>query len=178
MDNLVSENILLTIGRAKMYSAIFTCLYSVYDKEQISQESIEALKYLNPEIEKDIKEITVEEMNEFRGSKVFDDIPENAYPHIVSEFYRHYGFEMVGFPPDHVISFVAFMSKLVSEELQFMQKGEKEKTISLRIIQHRFLSTHMLRLLKSFAKLKPFYDLVSMDKNLLFSELKRTIRGS
>ncbi len=176
MDNLVKDNLLITIGRAKMYSALFSSFYSIYNREDIPTESIEALKYLNPEIEKEIRRITTDDVKDFRGLKTSDELTGKVYPQIMEEFYQNYGFEVKEFPPDHIITLLAFMLKLISDELQAMQTQEKNRALNLRIIQHRLIATHLLNILKTFEKLKPFYELVEMDKNILFMELKDAIR--
>ncbi len=178
MDNLVKDNLLITIGRAKMYSALFNSFYSIYNREEIPKENIEALEYLIPEIEEEITKITTDDVHDYRGIKTCDELLGKVYPQIMEEFYENYGFQVKELPPDHLITQLAFMSKLLSDEIQALQREDKNKALTLKIIQHRLLATHMLRILKTFEKLKPFYELIKMDKSILFMELKDEIRQS
>lgn len=175
MDNLVKENILITIGRAKFYSALFSTFYSIYKEEKVAEESIEALKFFLPEIEEDINQITSEEVKNFRGYQYFDGLLKEVYPKIIEEFYLNYGFEIEELPPDHIITQLAFMSKLVSDELRYRQHGDMDTALKLKIIQHRLLATHMLKLLKGIERLKNIYELIKFDRGLLFMELKDEI---
>jgi len=175
MDNLVKENILITIGRAKLYSALFSTFYSIYKEEKVPEESIEALRFFLPEIEKDINQITSKEVKNFRGCQYLDDLSKEVYPKTIEEFYLNYGFEIEELPPDHIITQLAFMSKLVSDELRFRQHRDMKIAVKLKIIQHRFLATHMLELLKKIEKLKNIYELIKFDRGLLFGELKDEI---
>ncbi len=178
MDNMVEDNVVLTIGRAKMYSAIFTALYSIYHGKSVPEESVRALKYLSPRIEDWINEIKDERLEELRGSYAFEGLKGHTYQKIMEEFYQTYGFEAKELPPDHVITLIAFMSRLIMEELQSIQRNERERALHFRVIQHRLISTHLLELLGSFEKMKPLLDLVKMDRYILFSALRDEISKS
>lgn len=175
MDNLVKDNILITIGRAKLYSALFSAFYSLYKEKKVSSESIEVLKIFLPEIEEDINRITSEETRNFRGYQYFDGLLKEVYPRIIEEFYLNYGFTIEELPPDHIITQLAFMLKLISDELLYRQHGDVETALKLKIIQHRLLATHILKLLKEIEKLKNIYKLLNFDRGLLFTELKDEI---
>lgn len=143
MESLV-DPMVLARGRELMYISIITLPMGATD-------ALEALRLLGldeggvGEIVRCISDLLEVSVEHYRVD--LDPVTRSLFTKTVEGFYERVGYKVEG-NPGSLRAMIAFMAKLVDDEVKALELGDVETARKLRVTQLRFLNTHVRPLLE------------------------------
>jgi len=143
LESLV-DPMVLARGRELMYISIITLPMGATD-------ALEALRLLGldeggvGEIVRCISDLLEVSVEHYRVD--LDPVTRSLFTKTVEGFYERVGYKVEG-NPGSLRAMIAFMAKLVDDEVKALELGDVETARKLRVTQLRFLNTHVRPLLE------------------------------
>jgi hypothetical protein len=143
LESLVDQRVLAR-GRELMYISIITLPMGATD-------ALEALRLLGldegdvGEIVRCISDLLEVSVEHYRVD--LDPVTRSLFTKTVEGFYERVGYKVEG-NPGSLRAMIAFMAKLVDDEVKALELGDVETARKLRVTQLRFLNTHVRPLLE------------------------------
>ncbi len=147
-------------GRMLMYIAILASQMNL-------DEALRALSMLggvDASVFRDIARLLEASARDYRVD--LDPVSRSLIPKVIEEFYERTGYVIDYEDKGSLKAMIAFMAKLVEDELRYMEIGDHEKARELRVVQLRFLNTHVKPLLEGIISAGD-ESLVKVAKSLL-----------
>lgn len=139
----------ITVARKNLYLSIVVIFKSIQAGMYPPNEALVIIRSIDPNVIINIDVIS-QYLNKLsvKELKKYDLITRQLLNQTIREFYRNAGYDVSDAEPGHILTMIAFMVKLIDDEIKAFNANDFEKVNFLRKIQHRFLNTYLIPLLK------------------------------
>lgn len=147
------EGLELQLSRARLY--MYTALYLLLSREFESERGmlVEALSVLDMECIDGFQNLHTLEGVKARDYRAdLDAVTRTLLPQVLKRWYESTGYTVEGEEPDTLKAMIAYIAKLVENEVKTLEGLHTQSPQELRKVQLRFLNTHIKPLIEALMK--------------------------
>jgi len=147
------EGLELQLSRARLY--MYTALYLLLSREFESEKGVlvEALSVLDRECIDGFQNLHTLEGVRARDYRAdLDAVTRTLLPQVLKRWYESTGYTVEGEEPDTLKAMIAYIAKLVENEVKTLEGLHTQSPQELRKIQLRFLNTHIKPLIEALMR--------------------------